>query len=58
MCRAAVASRSCFDPATRFGDAGPRGSRDDEEDEPDGIFRRRVSFDNESGWIGYVVAHR
>jgi hypothetical protein len=31
---------------------------DDEEDEPDGIFRRRARFDNEASWIGYVVAYR
>jgi len=31
---------------------------DDEEDEPDGIFRRRTYFENESGWIAYLVAYR
>ena len=28
---------------------------DDEEDEADGIFRRRKHFDNMAGWVGYVV---
>lgn len=28
---------------------------DDEEDESDGIFRRRKYFENQSGWVAYVV---
>ena len=28
---------------------------DDEEDETDGIFRRRTRFENMSGWVAYVV---
>jgi SAM-dependent methyltransferase len=28
---------------------------DDEEDEADGIFRRRKQFENMAGWVGYVV---
>ena len=30
----------------------------DENDEPDGVFRRRKRFDNEGSWIGYVVARK
>jgi hypothetical protein len=30
----------------------------EDEDEPNGIFRRRVAFENEASWIGYVVAYR
>lgn len=29
---------------------------DEEEDDTDGIFRRRIWFDNEGGWIAYIVA--
>ena len=29
---------------------------DDEEDDTDGIFRRRKRFENQSGWVAYVVA--
>ncbi len=28
---------------------------DDEEDDTDGIFRRRKRFENQSGWVAYVV---
>ncbi len=28
---------------------------DDEEDEADGVFRRRTFFENQEGWVGYVV---
>lgn len=28
---------------------------DDEEDDTDGIFRRRTRYDNQSGWVAYVV---
>ena len=28
---------------------------DDDEDDTDGIFRRRVRFDNEGAWVAYVV---
>ena len=28
---------------------------DDEEDDTDGIFRRRKSFENQCGWVAYVV---
>jgi len=31
---------------------------DDDADEADGVFRRRVRFQNQSGWIGYVVGIR
>lgn len=31
---------------------------DEEEDEADGIFRRRTSFENMAGWVGYVVGVR
>lgn len=31
---------------------------DDEEDEADGIFRRRTYFENMAGWVGYVVGTR
>lgn len=31
---------------------------DDEEDEADGIFRRRTFFENMEGWVGYVVGMR
>jgi SAM-dependent methyltransferase len=30
---------------------------DDEEDESDGIFRRRTYFENQEGWVAYVVAY-
>jgi hypothetical protein len=30
---------------------------DDDEDEADGIFRRRTYFENQEGWVAYVVAH-
>jgi len=30
---------------------------DDEEDESDGIFRKRKYFENQEGWVAYVVAH-
>ncbi len=30
---------------------------DDEEDESDGIFRKRSYFENQEGWVAYVVAH-
>jgi len=30
---------------------------DDKEDEADGNFRRRKSFDNQEGWISYVVGY-
>ena len=30
---------------------------DDKEDEADGIFKRRKTFDNQEGWISYVVAY-
>ena len=28
---------------------------DEDEDETDGIFRRRKQFENQSGWVAYVV---
>ena len=28
---------------------------DEDEDETDGIFRRRKRFENQSGWVAYVV---
>lgn len=28
---------------------------DDEEEETDGVFRRRTHYDNMAGWVGYVV---
>jgi cyclopropane fatty-acyl-phospholipid synthase-like methyltransferase len=31
---------------------------DDEEDEADGIYRRRRNFENMAGWVGYVVGIR
>jgi hypothetical protein len=31
---------------------------DDETDEADGVYRRRVRFENQSGWVGYVVGMR
>jgi SAM-dependent methyltransferase len=31
---------------------------DHRNSEPDGIFRRRKTFENQEGWIGYVVAYR
>ena len=31
---------------------------DDDEDEADGIFRRRTYFENMAGWVGYVVGTR
>lgn len=31
---------------------------DEEEDEADGIFRRRTYFENIAGWVGYVVGVR
>jgi hypothetical protein len=31
---------------------------DDGEEEPDGNFRRRTTFKNIEGWIGYVVGYR
>jgi len=31
---------------------------DDDEDEADGIFRRRTFFENMEGWVGYVVGMR
>jgi len=30
----------------------------DEDEEPDGIFRRRKRMDNIPGWVGYVVGYR
>jgi len=30
---------------------------DDEEDDTDGVFRRRTRFDNQSGWVAYVVGY-
>jgi hypothetical protein len=45
-------------------EAGFRESRvyvegwDEEAEEPDGVFRLRKRFDNEGGWIAYVVASR
>ena len=30
---------------------------DDERDEADGIYRRRTHFENQSGWIAYVVGY-
>lgn len=45
-------------------EAGFRDSRvyvegwDDETDEPNGVFRERKRFDNEGGWIAYIVALR
>ena len=30
---------------------------DDEEDEADGIFRKRKYFENQDGWVAYVVAY-
>ena len=30
---------------------------DDKEDEADGIFKRRKNFDNQEGWISYVVGY-
>ena len=30
---------------------------DDEEDEADGIFRKRSYFENQAGWVAYVVGH-
>jgi SAM-dependent methyltransferase len=30
---------------------------DDEEDEADGIFRRRKYFENQEGWVAYVVGY-
>jgi hypothetical protein len=45
-------------------EAGFRESRvyvegwDDEDDEPDGVFRLRKRLDNEGGWISYVVGLR
>jgi len=31
---------------------------DDEEDEADGVFRRRTHFENQEGWVAYVVGFR
>jgi hypothetical protein len=28
---------------------------DDEADEADGIFRRKTYFENQAGWVAYVV---
>jgi cyclopropane fatty-acyl-phospholipid synthase-like methyltransferase len=28
---------------------------DEDDDDSDGVFRRRVSFENQSGWVAYVV---
>jgi SAM-dependent methyltransferase len=30
---------------------------DDEEDEADGIFRRRTYFENQEGWVAYIVGY-
>jgi len=30
---------------------------DDKQDDTDGIFRRRVRFENQSGWVAYVVGY-
>ena len=30
---------------------------DDEADESDGVFRKRSSFENQAGWVAYLVAH-
>jgi cyclopropane fatty-acyl-phospholipid synthase-like methyltransferase len=30
---------------------------DEEADDSDGIFRRRAYFENQEGWVAYVVAH-
>ena len=31
------------------------GGWDDEEDDTDGIFRKRTYFENQAGWVAYVV---
>jgi len=31
---------------------------DDETDDTDGVFRRRTRFENQSGWVAYVVGFR
>ena len=31
---------------------------DEDEDDGDGVFRRRTYFDNIAGWVGYVVGMR
>ena len=31
---------------------------DDEADDTDGIFRRRKQFENQSGWVAYIVGFR
>lgn len=30
---------------------------DDEEDDSDGVFRKKKSFENQEGWIAYLVGH-
>jgi cyclopropane fatty-acyl-phospholipid synthase-like methyltransferase len=30
---------------------------DDDEDEADGVFRRRTHFENHEGWVAYVVGY-
>ena len=30
---------------------------DDDDDEPDGIFRRKTYFENDDGWVAYVVGY-
>ncbi len=30
---------------------------DDDDDESDGVFRKRSYFENQEGWVAYVVAH-
>ena len=30
---------------------------DDEEDESDGVFRKRKRFENQAGWVAYLVGH-
>jgi cyclopropane fatty-acyl-phospholipid synthase-like methyltransferase len=30
---------------------------DEQRDEPDGVYRRRTYFENDLGWVAYIVAH-